>query len=99
MPAILLALLTGEPISALWLSVYYLVINLAIGNFIEPKFLGSGLGISALAVVLSLIFWGFLLGVGGMFLAVPLTMSIKLALDESKNFKFIAILLSDKAEK
>ena len=98
-PAILLALLTGEPISALWLSVYYLVINIAIGNCIEPKFLGSGLGISALAVVLSLIFWGFLLGVGGMFLAVPLTMSIKLALDESKNFKFIAILLSDKAEK
>lgn len=98
-PAILLCLLTGEPVNTLWLSIYYIVINIAIGNFIEPKFLGHGLGISTLVVVLSLIFWGFLLGIGGMFLAVPLTMSIKLALNESKNFKFIAILLSDKAEK
>lgn len=97
-PAILLCLLAGEPIDTLWLSVYYIVINIAIGNFIEPKFLGHGLGISTLVVVLSLIFWGFLLGIGGMFLAVPLTMSIKLALNESKNFRFIAVLLSDKAE-
>lgn len=98
-PAILLCLLTGEPVNTLWLGIYYIIINIAIGNFIEPKFLGQGLGISTLVVVLSLIFWGFLLGIGGMFLAVPLTMSIKLALDESKNFKFIAILLSDKAQK
>lgn len=98
LPAILLCAVVNDMSATLWLSVYYIVINIAIGNFIEPKFLGKGLGISTLVVVLSLIFWGFLLGVGGMFLAVPLTMTIKLALNESEQGKFIAILLSDKAE-
>lgn len=96
-PALILCLLVNEPIDTLWLSLYYIVINIAIGNFIEPRFLGKGLGISTLVVVLSLIFWGFLLGVGGMFLAVPLTMTIKLALDCYEENNFISILLSDKA--
>ena len=77
----------------------YLAINIAIGNFIEPKFLGKGLGISTLVVLLSLLFWGFLFGIGGMFLAVPLTMSLKIALDANPNTKFIAVLLSDKIER
>ena len=96
-PAILMCLLVNEPSSAVYLAIFYVIINIAIGNFIEPRFLGSGLGISTLVVVLRLIFWGFLLGVGGAFLAVPLTMSIKLALSESKQMRYIAVLLSDKA--
>ena len=96
-PAILMCLLVNEPSSAVYLAIFYVIINIAIGNFIEPRFLGSGLGISTLVVVLSLIFWGFLLGVGGAFLAVPLTMSIKLALSENKQMRYIAVLLSDKA--
>lgn len=96
-PAILMCLLVNEPSSAVYLAIFYVIINIAIGNFIEPRFLGSGLGISTLVVVLSLIFWGFLLGVGGAFLAVPLTMSIKLALNENKQMRYIAVLLSDKA--
>ena len=96
-PAILMCLLVNEPSSAVYLAIFYVIINIAIGNFIEPRFLGSGLGISTLVVVLSLIFWGFLLGVGGAFLALPLTMSIKLALSESKHMRYIAVLLSDKA--
>lgn len=97
-PAILISLLANDLSSTLWLSGFYLVINIAIGNFIEPRFLGSGLGISTLVVLLSLLFWGFLLGIGGMFLAVPLTMSLKIALNESEKTKSIAILLSDKVE-
>lgn len=96
-PAICMCLLVNEPIYALYLAIIYLIVNIAIGNFIEPRFLGAGLGISTLAVVLSLIFWGFLLGIGGAFLAVPLTMSIKLALNENKQMRYIAVLLSDKA--
>ncbi|WP_240329805.1 AI-2E family transporter [Campylobacter fetus] len=97
-PAILMSLLVNDLSDTLWLSIIYLVVNISIGNFIEPKFLGSGLGISTLVVILSLLFWGFLLGIGGMFLAVPLTMSIKIALNESPKTKFIAVLLSDKAQ-
>ncbi|ASM39465.1 AI-2E family transporter [Campylobacter sp. RM12327] len=95
-PAILIALLLNGYINALWVSIFYLVINISIGNFIEPKFLGDKLGLSTLVVILSLIFWGFVLGIGGMFLAVPLTMSLKIAMDSNKKTKFISILLSNK---
>lgn len=97
-PAILVALLMNDLTDTIWTVIIYLVINIAIGNFIEPRFLGKGLGISTLVVLLSLLFWGFLFGIGGMFLAVPLTMSLKIALDANPNTKFIAVLLSDKIE-
>ncbi|QCD52596.1 AI-2E family transporter [Campylobacter sp. RM16192] len=97
-PAILVALLMSDISSAIWTVTLYLVINIAIGNFIEPRFLGKELGISTLAVLMSLLFWGFLFGIGGMFLAVPLTMSLKIALDANPNTKFIAVLLSDKID-
>ncbi|MFL1707091.1 MULTISPECIES: AI-2E family transporter [unclassified Campylobacter] len=98
-PAILVSLLINDISTTFWTVILYLVVNLAIGNFIEPRFLGKGLGISTLVVLLSLLFWGFLFGIGGMFLAVPLTMSLKLALDANPNTKFIAVLLSDKIER
>lgn len=95
-PAILVAILLNDFTTTLWVIVLYIVTNVTIGNFIEPKFLGKGLGISTLVVLLSLLFWGFLFGIGGMFLAIPLTMSLKIALDANPNTKFIAVLLSDK---
>lgn len=97
-PALLVALLLNDISTALWVLALYLITNIAIGNFIEPKFLGKGLGISTLVVLLSLLFWGFLFGIGGMFLAIPLTMSLKIALDANPNTKFIAVLLSDKID-
>lgn len=97
-PAILVALLMSDISSAIWTIFLYLAINITIGNFIEPRFLGKELGISTLVVLMSLLFWGFLFGIGGMFLAVPLTMSLKIALDANPNTKFIAVLLSDKID-
>ena len=98
-PALLVALLLNDAASCAWTAALYLAVNIVIGNFIEPKFLGKGLGISTLVVLLSLLFWGFLFGIGGMFLAVPLTMSLKIALDANPSTKFIAVLLSDKLER
>lgn len=98
-PAILVSLLLNDISTTLWTILLYVFVNLSIGNFIEPRFLGKGLGISTLVVLLSLLFWGFLFGIGGMFLAVPLTMSLKIALDANPNTKFIAVLLSDKIER
>jgi transport protein len=98
-PALLVALLLNDAASCAWTAALYLAVNIVIGNFIEPKFLGKGLGISTLVVLLSLLFWGFLFGIGGMFLAVPLTMSLKIALDANPSTKFIAVLLSNKLER
>ncbi|WP_236847188.1 AI-2E family transporter [Campylobacter lanienae] len=94
-PAILVSLAVNNISATLWLTLIYLIVNISIGNFIEPRFLGKGLGISTLVVILSLLFWGFIFGIGGMFLAVPLTMSIKIALDANPRTKFISILLSN----
>ncbi|HEC15048.1 MAG TPA: AI-2E family transporter [Sedimenticola sp.] len=97
-PALLLALVQLGPGAALWSGMGYLVVNGLVGNIIEPRFMGRGLGLSTLVVFLSLVFWGWVLGPVGMFLSVPLTMTVKIALDSSEETRWIAILLGSKAE-
>lgn len=97
-PALLLALVQLGPGAALWSGMGYLVVNGLVGNVIEPRFMGRGLGLSTLVVFLSLVFWGWVLGPVGMFLSVPLTMTVKIALDSSEETRWIAILLGSKAE-
>ena len=92
-PTMLLALVQLGPISMLWTGVGYLAVNMIVGNIIEPKVMGKGLGLSTLVVFLSLIVWGFIFGAVGMFLSVPLTMSIKIMLEENNNTKWVAVLL------
>jgi predicted PurR-regulated permease PerM len=97
-PTILLALIQVGLTGTLWVAVGYLIVNTLVGNIIEPKYMGRGLGLSALVVFLSLIFWGWLFGPVGMFLSVLLTMMLKIALDTNKNTKWIAILLGSKVK-
>ncbi|HYN78215.1 MAG TPA: AI-2E family transporter, partial [Lamprocystis sp. (in: g-proteobacteria)] len=97
-PAVLLALVQTDLQTALLVAVGYLVVNTAIGSFLEPKIMGKGLGISTLAVFLSLLFWGFVFGTVGVFLSVPLTMVLIIALDASPLTRPIAILLGPDIE-
>ena len=92
-PAVLFALVQLGPGAALWSAVGYLVVNVVVGSIVEPRFMGRGLGLSALVVFLSLVFWGWALGLVGMFLSVPLTMMIKIALDSRPDTHWIAVLL------
>ncbi len=92
-PAILLALLQGGLQLGLMTAGGYLVVNVVVGNILEPKVMGSGLGLSVLAVFLSLIFWGWVLGPIGMLLSVPLTMFMKVVLESREETRWLAILL------
>jgi AI-2 transport protein TqsA len=56
---------------------------MVIGNIAEPRLMGRELGISFVGVLLSLMFWGWVLGPIGLFLSVPLTMVLVVALNAS----------------
>ena len=92
-PAVALALVDQSGQTALLLGIGYLVINIAIGNFLEPRVMGEGMGLSPLVVLISLIFWGWVLGPVGMVLAVPLTVILRITLDSQPHTHWIAILL------
>jgi len=92
-PAVLLAFVQLGVSSALFAALGFLVVNVVIGNVIEPRFMGRGLGLSTLVVFLSLVFWGWVLGPVGMLLSVPLTMTVKIALESNEDTRWIAILL------
>lgn len=92
-PAVLLALVQFNVEIALLVIAGYAVINVVIGNIVEPRFLGKGLGLSTLVVFLSLVFWGWVLGPVGMVLSVPLTISVKLALDENDDTRWLGTIL------
>ena len=80
--------------TALWVLVGYFVINQVIGSLIEPKVLSDRLGLSALVVFVSLVFWGWILGPVDIFLAVPLSMMLKLALASHPRTEPITRLVS-----
>jgi AI-2 transport protein TqsA len=92
-PPLLLSLVQLGFIEAIVVLAGYLTINTIIGNILEPKFMGMGLGLSTLVVFLSLVFWGWVLGPIGMILSVPLTITIKIALDSSEETRWLAVML------
>jgi predicted PurR-regulated permease PerM len=92
-PACALALVQLGLGSAALAALGYIVVNMVIGNFIEPRLMGRRLGLSTLVVFLSLVFWGWVLGPMGMLLSVPLTMTIKIILQSHPDTKTFAILL------
>ncbi len=92
-PPVLLALVQTDIPTALLVAAGILVVNTVVGSILEPRIMGRGLGISTLAVFMSLLFWGWVLGTVGVFLSVPLTMALMIALEASPQTRPIAILL------
>jgi len=90
---VLLATVQFGPGRAIIVAVGYVVINVAFGNVIEPMLLGRRLGLSTLVVFLSLVFWGWVWGPMGMLLSVPLTMVVKIALENTEDLRWVAVML------
>jgi len=97
-PAILLALVQLGFGEATATAVGFVAINVVFGNFVEPRLMGYGVGISPLIVFVGLVFWGFVFGPIGMLLSVPLTMTLKLALESDPRTRWIAILIGSERD-
>lgn len=97
-PAVLLAMVQLGPGNSLLVCLGYVAVNVVFGSILEPRFMGRGLGLSALVVFLSLVFWGWILGPVGMLLSVPLTMIVKIGLESDKESHWIAVLLGSAPE-
>lgn len=98
LPAVLIAFVQYGFASAGLVALTFMLVNTVMGNLIEPRLMGRGMGLSTLVVFLSLIFWGWLLGTVGMLLSVPLTMVVKIALESRTESQWLAVLLSSAGE-
>ncbi|MEM9352330.1 MAG: AI-2E family transporter [Planctomycetota bacterium] len=102
-PAVIVALIEIEPSQnedlfnvsrGLLTAAGYGVINLVVSNLLEPKVMGKDLGLSALVVFVSLVFWGWVLGPVGLLFSVPLTMVVKIVMENFEQTRWFAVLLS-----
>lgn len=73
----------------------FVLINFVLDNVIKPRFVGTSLDLSPAVVVLSLLFWSWLLGVSGALLAVPLSLAAKFLCENFDETRWIAHVMSD----
>ncbi len=83
----------GTPWVPLWVLVITVALDMAIGNWVEPKVMGKGLGLSPLVVLFSLVLWGWLWGIPGMIMAVPLMAVIRIVCQNIPSLEPAAVLL------
>ena len=95
-PAVLLAFIQPDlgPVTAAVIGAGYLAVNLIFGSVLEPTLMGRRLGLSTLVVFISLVFWGWVWGPVGMLFSVPLTMVVKIALENTNDFRWVAVMLA-----
>ena len=97
-PAVLLALVQLGPGEATATALGFIGINVLFGNLTEPRLMGYGVGISPMIVFIGLVLWGWVFGPVGMLLSVPLTMTLKLALESDERTRWVAILLGSERD-
>jgi predicted PurR-regulated permease PerM len=94
LPALFMSLiLVGSIGHAVLVVMGYVVVNTLFGNILEPTLMGRRLGLSTLVVILSLLFWGWAWGPLGALLSVPLTVVVKIWLENTKDLRWVAVLL------
>ncbi|MBT4160836.1 MAG: AI-2E family transporter [Gammaproteobacteria bacterium] len=98
-PAVLLSLLFDGFTSSLIVMAGYVIINFSISNGLEPRIMGQQLGIRFVWIFVSLVVWGWILGPVGMLLAVPLTMTLRILVENHPDTRWIADILVPESNK
>ena len=94
-PPALLALLQYGFGRAIGVVVGFALVNVIVDTLIKPRFVGESLDLSPAVVLLSLIFWSWMLGPSGALLAVPLSLAMKFMFESFDETHWIAHLMSD----
>jgi AI-2 transport protein TqsA len=79
---------------AFWILVILVLIQQVMGTFVEPRLMGEGLDLSPLVILFFLFFWGWLWGIPGMILAVPIAAIVKIVTSNIPELEFIAVFMS-----
>ncbi len=71
------------------------VIQVTMGNFVDPRIQGKTLQLSPFIALFSIVFWGWIWGIAGAILGIPMTISIILFCEEFETTRGVAILLGE----
>jgi AI-2 transport protein TqsA len=96
LPLPIILLQFGIGFSFIFLAIALVGIQVVIGNILEPKIMGESMGLHPVTILLFLTFWGFIWGVTGMFLSVPITATLKIIFSKFELTKPISELFSGK---
>tara|TARA_R100000750_G_C2337887_1_gene92871 strand:- start:540 stop:1559 length:1020 start_codon:yes stop_codon:yes gene_type:complete len=87
-----------EPTSILFFFVVSITgVQVLFGSILEPVFMGKSFSLNGITVLVMLMLWGFLWGVPGLIMAIPITVFLKIMLEQFESTKVIASLLSGKS--
>jgi predicted PurR-regulated permease PerM len=95
LPSVFAIIQFGSLWSFVWVFISIEVVQLVVGNYVEPKVMGRSLNLSPLVVVLALSFWGYIWGLLGMFLSVPITSILLITMAQFPATRNVAILLTE----
>ncbi|MCC6548655.1 MAG: AI-2E family transporter [Ignavibacteriaceae bacterium] len=97
-PILFLFLKFGVNLNFIAGSILLILNQNIIGNYLEPIYLGKHLNLSTVFVLLSLLFWGWVWGISGMFLAVPFAAICIIIFENNDSLKPLALLLGGGTE-
>jgi len=99
-PPVLMAVIQYDNFQIpLILLVIMIAVQFSIGNFIEPKIMGDRLKLNTITVIFGLVFWGYIWGIPGMVLSVPLMVLLKLIFEHSPSLNIVARVMSSPERK
>ncbi len=98
LPIIFSILQFGTFSTALWLLLALGLLQFIMGNILEPRLMGYSLNLSPMIVILALIFWGYIWGIAGMLLSVPILATSTIVFERIESLHFISVFLKGRVE-
>ncbi|MEO6902539.1 MAG: AI-2E family transporter [Bacteroidia bacterium] len=91
----IMGIITDNPMSALYVLIAYIIIQIIDNNFLVPKIVASKVKVNALISIIVVLIGGALWGVAGMFLSIPLTAIVKVIFDRVESLSAFGFLIGD----